>query len=47
MVYIVSSKYIYISLKINNEYLSNKLVSHGVPQGSVLGPIYSQFICYL
>ena len=30
---------IYFSIKINNKYSSNKLLSHGVPQGSVLGPI--------
>ena len=29
----------YFSIKINNEYSSKKLLSHGVPQGSVLGPI--------
>ena len=38
MVYIVSSKYIF-SIKINNEYSSKKLLTHGVPQGSVFGPI--------
>ena len=29
----------YFSIKINNEYSSKKMLSHGVPQGSVLGPI--------
>ena len=29
----------YFPIQINNEYSSNKLISHGVPQGSVLGPI--------
>ena len=29
----------YFSIKIYNEYLSKKLLSHGVPQGSLLGPI--------
>ena len=28
----------YFSIKINNEFSSKKLHSHGVPQGSVLGP---------
>ena len=37
----------YISIKINNEYSSKKLLSHGVPQGSVLVLYYYQFICYL
>ena len=29
----------YFSIKINNEYLSTKLLNNGIPQGSVLGPI--------
>ena len=29
----------YFSIKINNEYSSTKLISHCVPQGSVVGPI--------
>ena len=29
----------YFSIKINNEYSSKKLLSHDVPQGSVLGSI--------
>ena len=29
----------YFSIKFNNEYLSTKLIGHGVPQGSVLRPI--------